>query len=723
MVQPNPPRFLREGDTIFFSAKISNLSDKDIAGKTTLELFDAFTMKPIDIEFYNVDKQQKFTINKERSTTIFWKLIIPPGKAQSIVYRVSAVSEKFTDGEENSLPVLPNRMLVVETLPLPVKSKETKQFVLEKLRSNISSTLRNYKLTLEFTSNPAWYAVQALPYLMEFPHECYEQIFSRYYANSIAMHIAESSPKIKDVFEKWKNIDTSALLSNLEKNQDLKNILLNETPWVMESKDESERKKRIGELFDYINMSREMSIAINKLLEGQHSDGGWSWFPGMQESPYITTYLVSGFGHLDRLNIKNIRLDQKLNLAISKAVHYIDQSMNEYYNNMVVNHIDMYSDHLNYSVIQYLYARSFFKDIPLNFNCDKAFTYFKDQAKQYWLTKNTYMQGMIALALKRFDGNETAVDIVKSLKENAVYNDELGMYFKRDYGWYWWQAPIETQALMIEAFDEVAYDHESVELMKVWLLKQKQTHDWGTTTATAEACYALLLRGTDLLSEDKLPVINVGDIIVDPGNTIVSDSKKTDIDPEAGTGYFKTSWDGDKVTPSMGNITVANKNNTIAWGSMYWQYFEQLDKITPAQSPLKVEKKLFIETITATGPKLDEIINTSHILPGDQIKVRIILKVDRDMEFVHLKDMRAAGFEPINVLSLYKQQDGLGYYESTRDAATNFFFDYLRKGTYVFEYPLRAVHKGEFSNGITTVQCMYAPEFSAHSEGLRIKIQ
>ena len=188
-------------------------------------------------------------------------------------------------------------------------------------------------------------------------------------------------------------------------------------------------------------------------------------------------------------------------------------------------------------------------------------------------------------------------------------------------------------------------------------------------------------------------------------------------------GYFTTSWNGNEIKPEQGNITVTKTNDGVAWGAVYWQYFEQLDKITPAETPLKLEKKLFVERPTASGPVIEPITTATHLKVGDKIKVRIELRVDRDMEYVHLKDMRASAFEPVNVLSSYKYQGGLGYYESTRNASTNFFISYLNKGTYVFEYTLVASQKGEFSNGITSIQCMYAPEFGAHSEGIRVTVE
>lgn len=729
MVMPNAPRFMREGDQMEFAAKINNLSSQTLNGSATLELFDALTMQPLNDKFANTKNSRSFTTNSQQSAAVSWQISIPEG-VSAVLWRVVAKAGNFSDGEENAMPVLTNRMLVTESLPLPMRSKQTRTFNFANLvdKSKASNTLRHERLTLEYTSNPAWYAVQALPYLMEFPHDCTEQIFSRYYANSLASHVANSSPTVKKVFDLWTAEaeaaavsgakGSGALLSNLEKNQELKSLLLQETPWVMEAKDESERKKRLGVLLDLDRMRKEQKTTEQELIQRQTLNGGWSWFPGMPESAWITQHLVAGMGHLNKLGVRSIKDDAEMQNVLARAVEFVDREMQKSYEYLKKNAKNLKEDHIYDMPIHYLYARSFFVEQPITSGCESGFNYFKQQAEQYALSKSRYMQGMIALALHRFDKGDSkmAHTIMEAMRQNAVYSDELGMYYKDNVGgWYWYQAPIETQALLIEAFDEVANDAKSVDELKLWLLKQKQTQDWKTTKATAEACYALLLTGDNWLASQELVEITIGNKTLNP---LTMPNIKT----EAGTGYFKTAWDGQSITTDMAKITVINKNNSPAWGAAYWQYFEQLDKITPAETPLSIKKQLFVERNTKTGLQLDPLAEGNHLKIGDKVKVRIEIRVDRDMEYVHLKDMRAAGFEPINVISHYKWQDGLGYYESTKDAATHFFMDRLPKGTYVFEYPLRANARGDFSNGITSIQCMYAPEFSSHSEGIRLKI-
>ena len=718
MVVPNPPRFFRENDKIVFSSKITNLSTDSITAYATLMLFNAETQQPIDVLMGNTDQIKCVGIPKGQSKAVEWELSIPEN-IPAITYKVVAKAGNFSDGEEMIIPVLTNRMLVTETMPLPIRGNQVKNFNFEKLiNAYKSNTLKNYKLTLEFTSNPSWYAVQALPYLIEYPYECTEQIFSRFYANSIATYIANSNPKIREVFDSWKNITPDALLSNLEKNQDLKYVMLQETPWVLEAKSESQSKRNIGILLETKRMQNEIERALKKLEKLQVSNGGWTWFPGMPDDRYITQHIITGFCHLDKLGIRDVRDQYRVWNMIKRGSHYLDDRIREDYEWLLRYDPDhMFENHLGGIQIQYLYARSYFiKDIAVESKNKKAFDYYFGQAKKYWVPNNRYLQGMIALAMNRLNDKVTATDIVKSLKENAIFSEELGMYWKdMDYGYYWYQAPIETQALLIECFDEVANDQQSVEDMKVWLLKQKQTQNWKTTKATAEACYALLLRGTDFLAKDPQVSITLGGMLVDP-------KKLPDVKQQAGTGYFRTSWLEEAIKPDMGKVKITKSDEGVAWGALYWQYFEQLDKITPAETPLKLVKKLFVERSSDHGPVITPVTDETRLRLGDKIKVRIELRVDRDMEYIHMKDMRASGFEPINVISTYKYQGGLGYYESTGDAATNFFISYLKKGTYVFEYPLRVAQKGDFSNGITTIQCMYAPEFSSHSEGIRVKV-
>ena len=693
MIVPNAPRFFREGDQISFTAKVVNLSEEEVMGEAFIQFFDTRTMEDITEKSLKGNSANTFEVAKGTSDVVVWDIQIPDD-VDVISYKVMAKAGNFTDGEEKPIPVLSNRMLVTESLPMPVKGNETKTFTFKKLldADKKKSTIKHHKLTLEFSSNPTWYAVQALPYMMEDGYESADNIFNRYYANSIASHLVNSSPKIRQVFEVWSNYSPE---------------------------NETEQKQRIALLFDLNRMSDELDAALRNLIQKQSPNGGWPWFKGMPESRYITQNIVTGFGHLKQLGVYNETENETVNKMLRKAVRYLDQRIKEDYEKLKKNNPDnMDKNHLGRNHIQYLYARSYFLDeYEITKSNTESFNYYVDQAKTYWTDQNIYLKGMIAMATNKIGIKSLPSEIMASIKEYALYSDEMGMYWRDNRGgYYWYEAPIETQALLIEAFGDVSVDKESVEQMKIWLLKQKQTQNWKTGKATAEAVYALMLRGSDWLVNDQLAEIKIGKEIIDPLS--LEDTKV-----EAGTGYFKTSWTGGEIEADMGNITVTNKNPSIAWGAVYWQYFEDLDKITTHETPLQLEKKLFVERNTDAGPVIELIDDDQELKVGDKLKVRIELRVDRDMEYVHMKDMRASAFEPINILSGYRYQGGLGYYESTLDASTNFFFDYLRKGTYVFEYPLVVSQKGDFSNGITTIQCMYAPEYTSHSEGVRVVVE
>lgn len=721
MIIPNLPRFVRQGDRLVFSAKVVNYTDKPLRGNATIEFFDAITLKTVNIFTDGRNETKNLNIKAGQSQLLSWEISIPDDLSM-IGYRIKATSGSFTDGEERLIPVLTNRMLVTETMPLPIAGNETKKFTFKKLVDSdkimAMSTMKNYRFTLEFTSNPAWYAVQALPYLDEPKTDNSGSQFHRFYANALSQFIVNSNPKIKNVVESWKQITPDAFYSNLQKNEDLKNIVMNATPWVLEAEDETEQKRRIAILFDVNRMANESNSALSKLQQSQLSSGAWPWFKGMREDRHATQTMVLGFAKLHNKEVLSIKDNSEVRKMVKRALAYLDTKMFDDYTKLKDKHSkSMSNDHLGSTKIEYLYLRSLLlEDFPIPQKAEEAFGYYSGQAKKYWLKKNNYLQGMIAVTLYRTGNRNEAEGIMRSLKERALHNDEIGMYWRQERGWYWYQAPVETQAMMIEAFSTVLNDLKSVEQMKVWLLKQKQTTRWNTSTATAEAVYALLLTGDDLLADDRLVNIKVGNEQIVPKSV-----EGMRIEP--GTGYFKTTWTGDKIKGDLGNIEVQNPNSHIAWGAAYWQYFEDLDRITAHDSPLSVEKIMFVQELTDDGPVIKPMEDGQQLKTGDKVFVRLVITTDRNMDYVHISDMRATTLEPVNAISGFSYSGGLGFYRSVTDVSTEFFIRTLTKGTYVLEYPMAVTQKGEFSNGIASIQSYYAPEFAAHSEGVRLIVK
>ena len=441
MVQPNAPRFLREGDRMEFTAKISNLTAKEITGSSQLELIDAATDKPVDGWFKNVFPNQYFTVPAGQSVSVKFPMEVPFNFNSALLYRIKAVSSplgegqegaSFSDGEEMAIPVLTNRMLVTETMPLNMRNADTKTFTFTKLlNSGNSATLTNHALTVEYTSNPAWYAVQALPYLMEYPYECAEQSFNRFYANTLASNIANSNPKIKAVFEKWalapspleragSEVDTAVLMSNLQKNEELKSVLLQETPWVLNAQNETQQKKNIALLFDMVRLAREKNKTLAKLKEMQSLNGGFAWFKGGSDDRYMTQYIITGIGHLRKLNALSADYES-LKPIVDKALPYLDARLKEEYDDLIKYKVKLSDNNLSYTAIQYLYMRSFFPETAVSDASKKAVDYYSGQAAKYWLSESKYMQAMIALALHRKGDAKTPKAIIESLKQNAIY--------------------------------------------------------------------------------------------------------------------------------------------------------------------------------------------------------------------------------------------------------------------------------------------------------------
>lgn len=742
MVTTNVPRFLRENDTLRLTARIDNLSGKPITGTATLQLTDAFTGELLNARMGLASLTQAFSAKTAQSSFTAWTLVVPQD-LPPVAIRVTATAGTFTDGEERVVPVLPNRTLVTDVQPFWINGGDKDRiFRLVPLADhNPELPLNTERLTVEVTSNPAWYALQSLPYLMEYSYDCAEQLFSKMYANSLGAHILNSRPQFRQVVDLWKQ---SPPKSPLASNEELKAVTLENTPWLADAKSETERAAKLGQFFDKNRLASEQQRAIGKLRQLQDGSGALTWFAGMRPNLNMTLHVLAGLGHLRKLGVA-------FDPSVQNDVATLQAGLLRYADAEIARQIaeekqraaqQKMTPGTPYWAAQYLYARSFYLDSnPV----DKATqTYLLPVLTSGWQQSSLQSQALAASTLYRFKQVDAARAILQSLTERSKLSDELGMYWPENAsGTYWYQAPIETQAYIIEAYDEACQSESAsgrttgsldcfawlrkqpeysklvgaepfIDKMRQWLVQQKRTQSWPSTKATTEATYALLLRGNDWLDTKSTMKVLVG------GKDIASRVTKT----EALTGYQKVTFAATEVTPAMGVITVSKTAKTgPGWGAAYWQHFEPLDAIAANGNNLTLKKSLYRQRNTDAGPVLDPITPKTVLKPGDLLKVRVVLTADRSMEYVHLKDGRASGFEPVAALSGTKYQNGLYYYEAPRDASTDFFIEFLPTGTHVFEYALRVVHTGDFGSGVATVQCFYAPEFVAHSTGGRVQVK
>ena len=693
MLQPNMPRFVRVGDKANIAASLMNLSDKGVKGTVRMELFNPETEKV----FYS--QKQKFDVKGGETGHVNFTFEVSD-KYAVMACRMVADGDTFSDGEQRYIPVLTDKQWVTETVPLNVNGEGAHTFSLENLFNKHSKTASEQRLTVEFTAHPAWYAVQALPVVANPQNEDALSWATAYYAHSLAAYIVKENPRIKQVFDSWKaqGGTKETFMSNLQKNQELKNILLAETPWLTEATNEAEQKQRIATLFDLNTMNSQLAVSVEKLGELQNADGAWSWYKGMQGSRYVTTQVMEMLVRLNALTHQDA--DSRMQPMIQKGFEYLGKQAAEEYKSMKeAEKKGAVGIRPSEQVLRYLYICALDGKAPVD---EKVNRYFIDKLSGEGKELTIYGKALGAIILQQAGKVAEAKLFMQSLMEYSVVTDEMGRYFdtpKARYSWFSYKIPTEVAAM--EAIQRITKDTKAIDEMKRWLLKQKQTQTWETPIATADAVYVLMATGTsDLLA-------NTGGVEITLGKEVIRTPADNAI------GYIKKTVSGDVM--NIKKVSVDKEGTGMGWGAVYAQYLESMDQISGQGNGLSVSRQLY---------KGDEALNESAPLKvGDKITVRLTVKADRDMDFVQIKDDRAACMEPLQAVSGFRWSNGLGYYQATKDASTQFFIDQMRKGTYVIEYQVYVNRTGEYQAGIATVQSAYAPEFGGHTGGYRVMVE
>lgn len=698
LVVPNLSRFYRLGDTAVMSCKVVNTGTETLDGMAMLELSDAVTGRSGGV-LLDAGTKPLVQLRPGQSLEVRWNVLLNYSVAM-LKIRFSASAGTFTDAEEHLVPLLPSGIRLTESLPLFVKGNSTGTFVLPGLEKP-SPREQNLRLKLELTTRPAWLAVKALPYATDAGYDNADNIFRRYYANTLASHVAASVPNFKEVVATWNQYGSPSMQSELQTNQDVKMLPTDLTPWLGEAESEQQQRQRLVRFFDTERISWEQEQALEKLEKLQMPDGAWPWFPGMRGNLWITLNILEGIGKLKQMD-QDLLQNPRLASMVERAVGYLDRQAAELYARRKKE------ESLGNLQMQMLSTRSYFPEIASTSEATKAYAAFGALLEKDWTKMGIQEQARAALHLHRVQHKKLALQIAKSLRERAVRSDKLGI---------WWKAgslgdealPIESHAMLVQVFELVAADRLTADGIRQYLLTQKQTRRWVSAPATAEAVYALLMYGTDWTSVGKPVQVWLG-------------NQSLDIDKsEAGTGYFSKEWDGSSISPAMAKTAIENPNAGILWGAWYRQYEVPVDAVRQRANEVKLSREIMVERI---GPKgvVSETLRAQPLKPGDRILVRMILETNRDLEFIHLSDLRSPALEPVDVISGYQYRNGLGFYQSTRDASTEFFFDWLPRGKHVFEYKLTVMHSGRYSGGFARMQSYYAPAFSANSGSMRLQV-
>ena len=699
MVVPNLPRIMREGDELTLPAKIINSSSKDISGTAQLTAKDAITGEIVKLNETSIN----WNVSPNGSANVEWKIVVPQN-VKGLMITVTADSDLHKDGEERLIPVLPVMMQITETMPVTLTGKGKHKIEMESL---VNSKNENHQsFTFTYTQNAAYEILDVLPWLIERPYKSADQVFNKYFAATVAKQIFKENPALVNILKAWAAAlpgDEDALLSAFEKNPELKQIALSATPWLTHAKNDVERRRQLALLVTDGYLESEQAAALSKLAALQKPDGGWSWYDGMTTSSFITSEIIAGFGYLKKLKTEQSReIEQITSKGVSWLLDDIKKSMNDAIKQQEKSGTkEIVASH---TVIKNLYAVSFF----INKNISEQETFWLEKIKSDYLKDDVTRQAMLATLYSRYGNQQESGKLLRSVSEKAIKGNRNEQFFRADFGPFWHQAPIEKQVAVLEMLYEVDKNNKLIAGLEDWLITQKRTQSWNTTRATLSAVYALAISPRNLFEVTKTDEIKVGDNLLTPPQTV------------SGTGYFSQTWNKTEISSKLGKVEITKNSDVPSWVSLHWNYLKE-EKEVKKGGFLEVDKKIFKMTLNKGVQEWTPISDATKLIPGDKILVQLIVETPQSLDFVYVNDKRASSLEPIDIFSGYRYQSGLGYYASVTDAGADFFIDRLPKGKYTFTYELVVSHKGYTTSGPAVVECFYAPEFSGHSGGMRVR--
>ncbi len=699
MITPYLPRFLREGDACTITAALFNQTETVQQGRAILELFDPETDQPV---LCLSKSQQPFALSPDSQSVVSWSFTVPATTSGLIGCRFKAETETASDGEQVLVPVLSNQIAVTSAYPFSLFNTSEKQITLPDRKSAIP-----FRITLEMSANPVWYAVQALPVLTQPENQNAVSWFAAYYSNVLARYIAGSNPKIRRMIEVWKNQGGTAntLYSELQQNENLKQIVLQETPWVLAANNQTEQLQRLSQLFDTNRAQQLTNTALQQLLHLQAADGGWSWFNGLPANPEITCYLLQGFSRLTALNA--IEYGESERLMIYKAIQYLDNWIGNRYAQLKNQTAQTENYQIPADLVYALYVRSHFRDIPESAEAREAIHFYTGRIAEDWQLLPFASKAQAAWLMWQNGERTTAQQMLDWFTKTATRSDEKGMYWANNRNQTsTFTTPTDIHCLLMALFHEAEPQSTRTDQLKIWLLNQKRTEAWPSVPATVNAIYALLLTGNDWLNADN------------QCTAVWNNETYSTTSGETGTGYLQTQLPvNEQIIRKKEPIVIRKTGDAPAWGAVYEQYFLPVTRVENTGNVLQIEKQLFLEQTEGTGRKLMPVTKERPLQTGDKVIVQLIIRNKQRMDYVCLKDLYAGCFEITDQLAGINYQDGLSYYKSPTDTSLNFFIEQLPEGTFVLEYPLYVSRTGEYAAGISTIQCLYAPEYIGYSEG------
>lgn len=708
MVQPNMPRYLRKGDKAVVSATVRNVTANVLSGTAYLVLQDAATEAVIE------KLSEKFSVSGNAQAVVRFKFNAPED-CPLLICKVMADAGTFADGEQHYLPVLTDETENIQALPFTITGKGSHTIDLAPLLSGNSRNARNNRLTIEYTANPLWYAVQALPDIAEPKEKDAVSIASAFYATTLEQTIARLSPALAKAAEQWATEQSEdTLVENaLLRNEDLKNIVFNETPWVAEGNSEGSRRRKLASAFDYGASSARARNLLERLTLLQQNDGGWSWFPGMQSNYYITGRV------LDMLvRLEEITGDKAAANVVAKGISYLDKDVAERIERMKgLGSGTPKIDIDNSDLLTYL-------DILRRSNCELSSTaranrrYLIGKLAKEPVLSNMYNKALSAVILMEAGHKDEARTALQSLMEHTVSKPGMGRYFDTDRATLTWESyKIPTQVAAIEAVRLITPDDtETLQQMLTWLIQAKRTQSWSNERNTVDAVYALLLQAdsTSGMFHFDTTLPESARLTFKNGNT--SDIVENGAQAAGTLGYIRRDYGLDTIKAKPVSVTIEKNDDGISWGGVYYRSLVPATEVKSGKGELTVERTYLV----AKDGKYVPMSKSDTPKTGDRIRVDYTITAARDFDFVSLQDARPACLEPVKQMSGYTWNDGEAYYYAAGDTKQGFFFERMSKGEHKFSCDYIVDRAGKYLVGTASVQCLYSPEFAGTSKGFMI---
>ena len=714
MIQPNVPRFVREGDEATITARVINTSEKNLRGVARLRL------RHPETEAVVLELAQEVSVEADATVPVTFhvqssKLCDQRSGAGSalLICETTVSGQAFSDGEQHYLPILPAAERVTVTMPVTQHEAGTKTIDIAAL---MPTDAAQGQVTFEYTNHPTWLMIQALPVLGQPVEENAISQAASYYANSLGRYILAQYPQAKKAFDLWRQELTApepvegaqhsdklshrgSLVSQLEKNQELKAIVLNETPWVMDADRETEQKQRLVDFFDENVMQNRLDKALNKMRQLQRSDGSWSWWPDMPGSFYMTVSVSEMLVRLNAMTGTQAETKEMLNSAFVFMGREMVKEVAELKKWEKKGHEVSFP---SLKALQWLYLCTLDgRQLPAN--VQSANSYLLKLLKKDITSQPIYEKAMTAVILSKSDPRR-ATEYAQSLKEYTVYREEMGRYYDTPRaGYSWFDYRIPTQTMAIEALQRLTPDdRQTIEEMQRWLLQSKRTQAWDTPLNSVDAVYAFL--GEQ--GQDSKPLrLDAENATVKVDGKVLELPKAT-----AAIGYVKT-----RVPAESRQLSIVKTSEGTSWGTVYVQFSQAAKNVAAAGSGLTIKREILSVSRAQCFDKLSHPV----FAVGDRVKVRLTITADRDYDFVQVIDKRAACLEPVHQLSGYHH----GGYVTPRDNTTNYYYDLLSKGTHVIETEYYVDRAGTYETGTCVVECAYAPEFRGITPSTMITVE